>query len=92
MEADKSTLKYYADWAQPRGRTTKKGSRVHIHPHDLISYVHKKEGLEKAGRLATRLITQKYARLLEQAKLDGGNGTASPNPRIQNPNPREIEI
>lgn len=62
MDADKNTLKYYADWAQPQGRTTKKGLRVHIHPFDLIAYVHKKEGIDKAGELAVKLIARKYAK------------------------------
>jgi hypothetical protein len=68
MEENHKDLKYYADWSQPQGKTTKKGIKVHIHPYDLISFVHKKQGIDKAGALAITLITQKYNRLLEESK------------------------
>ena len=68
MEENRENLKYHADWDQPQGKTTKKGTKVHIHPHDLISFVHKKHGLDKASEFAVKLITKKYAGLLEESK------------------------
>ncbi len=67
MDKAQQPLKYYPDWTQPQGKTSKKGSKVHIHPYDLISYVHKRDGIDKAGELAVKLINQKYAKIFRQS-------------------------
>lgn len=68
MSSNQETLRYCPDWDQPMGKTSRKGDKVHIHPHDLILYVQRKEGLDKACDLARKLISNKYSKKLEALK------------------------
>lgn len=68
MTTNPESLRYQPDWNQPLGKTTKKEDKVHIHPHDLIIYVQRKEGLDKACALARKLLAQKFSKKLEALK------------------------
>jgi|GEM_PF-2634327 len=70
MENDSQPLRYFPNWSQPQGKTSRKGDKVHIHPLDLICYVQRKEGIHRAGELAIKLITKKYFRQLDESFSD----------------------
>ena len=61
-------VKYIPHWGQTPGKIKKSGQGMIIHPYDLISLVHKKKGLEQAGKVATQLLSQKYNKIFEEEK------------------------
>lgn len=61
-------FKYEPDWNQTRGKVIKADGVVRIHPHDLIALVHKKKGLDHAGKLAIKLLSTKYDRIFDESK------------------------
>ena len=67
-----SSFKYIPSWKQVQGKITQTEKGIMVHPHDLISLVQKKKGPEQAGKLAVKLLTNKYNKILDilEGQLD----------------------
>ena len=64
----KGKFRLVPDWKIKGDKPQKVGSEVHMHPHALIAFTHKKWGIVKAAQLAKGLIKRKYHYLLERSK------------------------
>lgn len=64
-----SKYRLVPDWTLPEGEKVKQGTNIRIHPYELISFTHKKWGLEKACSVAATLVKDKYDKVFDNVEI-----------------------